>query len=36
MKKKRSRFGLLVDVVMTAATGGLWLVWVFIRSAGGR
>ena len=29
--KKRSMFGLLVDVLLTFLTGGLWLIWILIR-----
>lgn len=31
MSKKRSTFGLIIDVILTFATGGLWLVWLLIR-----
>lgn len=31
MKKKRSIWGLIFDFVMTILTGGLWLIWIFIR-----
>ncbi len=26
-----SKFGLLVDFILTILTGGLWLIWVIIR-----
>lgn len=29
--KKRSTLGLLLDLVLTIATGGLWLVWILIK-----
>ena len=29
--KKRSMFGLIVDVILTFLTGGLWLIWILIR-----
>ena len=29
--KKRGFFGLLLDFILTLATGGLWLVWILIR-----
>lgn len=30
-KKKRGCMGLLLDVVLTICTGGLWLLWILIR-----
>lgn len=29
--KKRGFFGLLLDLVLTIVTGGLWLVWILIQ-----
>lgn len=29
--KKRGMFGLLFDLILTVATGGLWLIWIVIR-----
>ena len=29
--KKRSTIGLLLDLVLTILTGGLWLIWLLIR-----
>lgn len=29
--KKRSTLGLLLDLVLTILTGGLWLIWLLIR-----
>lgn len=29
--KKRGTFGLIIDFVLTLATGGLWLIWILIR-----
>ena len=29
--KKRGKFGLFMDFVLTFCTGGAWLVWIFIR-----
>ena len=29
--KKRGTFGLIMDVILTCMTGGLWLVWIIIR-----
>lgn len=31
MNKKRSTFGLIIDMILTFATGGLWLIWILIR-----
>lgn len=30
-KKKRSTAGLILDVILTFCTGGLWLIWILIR-----
>ena len=29
--RKRSNGGILLDVILTILTGGLWLIWIFIR-----
>ena len=29
--KKRSTGGLILDVILTFCTGGLWLIWILIR-----
>lgn len=29
--KKRSMAGLLLDLLLTILTGGLWLIWLLIR-----
>lgn len=29
--KKRSMAGLILDVILTLCTGGLWLIWILIR-----
>lgn len=29
--KKRGFFGLLIDLILTFLTGGLWLVWLVIK-----
>lgn len=29
--KKRGTFGLILDLILTLATGGLWLIWILIR-----
>lgn len=31
MEKKRSNWGILLDVILTLATGGLWLLWILIK-----
>lgn len=30
-KKKRGIGGLILDFILTLCTGGLWLIWIFIR-----
>lgn len=29
--KKRGTAGLILDVILTCCTGGLWLIWILIR-----
>ncbi len=29
--KKRSTLGLILDVILVFATGGLWLIWILVR-----
>lgn len=29
--KKRSTAGLILDVILVFATGGLWLIWILVR-----
>lgn len=29
--KKRSTVGLILDVILVFATGGLWLIWILVR-----
>ncbi len=29
--KKRGCFGLIIDVILTLCTGGLWLIWLLIK-----
>ncbi len=29
--KQRGTFGLIVDLILTFMTGGLWLIWILIR-----
>lgn len=29
--KKRSTAGLILDIILTIITGGLWLIWILIR-----
>lgn len=37
MRRKRyGCFAFLVDVVLTVLTGGLWLIWIFVREMRGR
>lgn len=31
MSKKRSTASLILDVILTFATGGIWLIWIIIR-----
>lgn len=34
MSRRKSNYGclpFLVDVLLTCLTGGLWLIWVFVR-----
>lgn len=31
MSKKRGTGGLILDVILTFATGGAWLIWILIR-----
>jgi hypothetical protein len=35
-KKKYGFFSFVGDVIMTAITCGLWLIWVFVREMRGR
>lgn len=35
MKKYRFR-NFLLDAILTLLTGGLWLIWVFVREMRGR
>jgi hypothetical protein len=35
-KKKYRLRNFLFDIVMTAVTGGLWLIWIFVREMRGR
>lgn len=29
--KKRGMVGLILDLILTVCTGGLWLIWILIR-----
>jgi len=29
--KKRGTFGLIVDLILTICTGGLWFLWLVIK-----
>jgi hypothetical protein len=35
MKKYRLR-NFLLDVILVVLTGGLWLIWIFVREMRGR
>jgi hypothetical protein len=35
-KKSYGFFSFMFDVIMTAFTSGLWLIWVFVREMRGR
>lgn len=30
-KKERGCLGLLLDLILTVCTGGLWLIWILIK-----
>lgn len=36
MQRHYGCFGFLGDVIMVVITGGLWLIWIFIREMRGR
>lgn len=36
MQKKYGILGFLGDIIMVVLTGGLWLIWIFIREMRGR
>jgi hypothetical protein len=36
MNKKYGCLNFLVDVVLTCFTGGLWLIWIFVREMRNR
>lgn len=36
MQRQYGCFGFLGDVIMVIITGGLWLIWIFIREMRGR
>lgn len=36
MQKKYGFFHFLVDATLTVVTGGLWLIWIFVREVRGR
>jgi hypothetical protein len=33
MRRKYGCFSFLVDVIMTVATAGFWLIWIFVRES---
>lgn len=35
-KKHYSLFNFIFDVVLTIITGGLWLIWIFVREMRNR
>ena len=35
-KKKYGLFNFVVDVALCALTGGLWLIWIFVREMRNR
>lgn len=35
-RKKYGLLGFLGDLIMTFITGGLWLIWIFVREMRGR
>lgn len=35
-RKKYGLFSFLFDVILTFVTGGLWLIWVFVREMRNR
>lgn len=39
MSRSRRKYGLfafLLDVILTCLTGGLWLIWIFVREMRNR
>lgn len=36
MKKKYGILNFAFDAILTMITGGLWLIWVFVREMRGR
>ena len=36
MKKHYGLWNFLVDIVLTVLTGGLWLIWIFVREMRNR
>lgn len=36
MRKKYGFWNFVGDVLMTALTGGLWLIWIFVREMRNR
>lgn len=35
-RKRYGFFAFLFDIVLTMATAGLWLIWIFVREMRGR
>lgn len=36
MQKQYGCMGFIGDIIMVIITGGLWLIWIFIREMRGR
>jgi hypothetical protein len=36
MRKKYGFFNFLCDITLTVLTGGLWIIWIFVREMRSR
>jgi hypothetical protein len=36
MRKNYGALNFLADIIMTVVTGGLWLIWIFVREMRSR
>ena len=36
MRRKYGFWAFMFDIIMTAVTGGLWLIWIFVREMRAR
>lgn len=36
MRKNYGALNFLFDIIMTVVTGGLWLIWIFVREMRSR